>query len=278
MKYGTRVALVFSSFCCFTSTAFAQTTSSAQIQSAARPAATSFTCGTMLGPITDNLLAGPTALYSAVRESSNVQTLSDGTHISRKPSTEKIYRDSQGRTRTERSICRPANDDPDALVITIRDPVSGYAYILDTQNHIAYRYTMEVRHPSAAAVPTKAATDAVDKAVVARPDTVRSDPSMETLGSQTMEGVFVEGTKTTMIIPAGAQDNDRPITVVGEQWYSPELKISILSKTSDPRYGEMMTHLTNIELSQPPLILFEPSPDFKIVDETGSVTINYAHH
>jgi hypothetical protein len=278
MKQATQVALIFGSFYCFTLEASAQTITAAQAQSAVRPAAATFTCGFTLGPLGGPLLSGPTAPYSAVRESSNVQTLSDGTHISHKPSTEKIYRDSQGRTRTERSFCGPAMDDPEAVIITIRDPVSGYDYILDTQNQIAHRYTTEARQPSGAALPTKAAADAANRSVVTRPGTTGPAPSMESLGSQTMEGIYVEGTKTTMIIPAESQDNDRAITVVGEQWYSPELKITILSKTSDPRHGEMMTRLTNIELSQPPLILFQPPPDFKIVDETESVHINYARH
>ena len=278
MTRATRVALVFVSSCFFTFKASAQTTPAAQAQPAVRPAATKFTCGTTLGPIIDTLFAGPTAPYSAVQESSNVQTLADGTHISRKPSTEKIYRDSQGRTRTERSICGPANDDPEALIITIRDPVSGFAYILDMQNHIAHRYTMEVRQPSTPAPPTKAVTDTANKTLVVRPDATRLDPSTETLDPQTMEGIYVEGTKTTMIIPVGSQGNDRPMTVVAEQWYSPELKITILSKSSDPRYGEMMTRLTNIELSQPPLILFQPPPDFKIVEETEATHINYVPH
>ena len=278
MKHSTRVALVFVSCSFFTFKASAQTTPAAQAQPVVRPAAANFTCGTTLGPVRDILLGEPTAPYSAVQESSNVQTLADGTHISRKPSTEKIYRDSQGRTRTERSICAPANDDPEALIITIRDPVSGYAYILDMQNHIAHRYTMAVRQPGPLAPPTKAVTDTANKTLVARPDATRLDPSTETLDSQTMEGIYVEGTKTTMIIPEGSQGNDRPMAVVAEQWYSPELKITILSKSSDPRYGEMMTRLTNIELSQPPLILFQPPPDFKIVEETEATHINYVPH
>lgn len=278
MNHVTRVALVFVSSCFCTFKASAQTSPAAQAQPVVRPAAAKFTCGTTLGPVIDTLLAGPTAPYSAVQEFSNVQTLADGTHISRKPSTEKIYRDSQGRTRTERSICGPANDDPEALIITIRDPVSGYAYILDMQNHIAHRYTIQVRQPSLPAPPTKTVTDTADRTLVARPDATRLDPPTETLDSQTMEGIYVEGTKTTTIIPLGSQGNDRPIAIVREQWYSPELKITILSKDSDPRYGEMMTRLTNIELSQPPLILCQPPPDFKIVEETEATHLNYVPH
>ena len=146
------------------------------------------------------------------------------------------------------------------------------------QNHIAHRYTMEVRQPSSPALSTKAVTDTANKILVARPDATRLDPPTETLESQTMEGIYVEGRKTTTFIPVGSQGNDRPIAIVREQWYSPELKIIILSKDLDPRYGEMMTRLTNIELSQPPLILFQPPPDFKIVEETEATHLNYVPH
>ncbi len=97
----------------------------------------------------------------------------------------------------------------------------------------------------------------------------------EPLGSQTMEGVSVEGTRTTEIIPEGLQGNDRPITVVRERWTSPDLKVVILMKNNDPRSGEMTMLLTNIDLSNPILSLFQPPPDYKIVDETERIALTY---
>ena len=97
----------------------------------------------------------------------------------------------------------------------------------------------------------------------------------ESLGTQTMEGVLVEGTRTTLTFPEGSQDNDRPITVVNDVWRSPELKINVLVKTDDPRSGESTIRLTNIDLSNPILSLFQPPPDCKIVDETDRVTLTY---
>jgi len=217
----------------------------------------------------------PTAPYSAVQESSNVQTLADGTHITHKPMTEKFYRDSQGRTRTERSFCQGPSGTPEALVIEIRDPVAGYSYILDEQNQVAHRFVLQLRHPGTSFLRTT--NDGVPVAMAA-PTTPRQDASMpnvttESLGTQTMEGVLVEGTRTTRIFPEGSLNNDRPITVVNEVWRSPELKINVLVKTDDPRDGEMTTRLTNIELSNPILGLFQPPADYKIVDETDRVTL-----
>lgn len=61
---------------------------------------------------------------------------------------------------------------------------------------------------------------------------------MEQLGSQMIEGVMAEGTRQTMTWPVGAQGNDRPLVSVNESWFSRDLGLPILSKTTDPRSGE----------------------------------------
>jgi hypothetical protein len=273
MKYVTRVTLVFSSLCFFASADFAQTSSTV----AQQPPASRFTCQASFGPPMPLMFPGPAAPYSAVQESSSVQTLADGTHIARKPMTEKIYRDAEERTRTERAFCHGPGGTPEAMVIEIRDPVSGYSYILDEQNQVAHRFAIRVRHPSDSAVRPANIVPAqtTRSAEVSKQGSPRPAVTTESLGTQTMEGVLVEGKRTTRIIPEGLEGNDRPITVVSEVWRSSELRIVVLMKTSDPRNGEMTTRLTNIELSNPILSLFQPPADYKIVDETDHVTLTY---
>jgi hypothetical protein len=277
MKYATRVTLVFSSLCFFASASFTQTTSVVAQQPAVPLAAPNFTCRMSLGPPMALALPGPAAPYSAVQESSSVQTLADGTHITRKPMNEKIYRDSEGRTRTEREFCQGPGGTPSAMVVEIRDPVSGYSYILDEQNQVAHRFAIQVRQPSESAVPAANIVPAqrVSSAEMSNQEPARPTVTTESLGTQTMEGVLVEGKRTTRIIPEGLEGNDRAIAVVTEAWRSPELRIAVLIKTNDPRNGEMTTRLTNIELSNPILSLFQPPPGYKIVDETEHVTLTY---
>ena len=88
----------------------------------------------------------------------------------------------------------------------------------------------------------------------------------EDLGSQTMEGVFVTGVRTTHTIPAGQIGNDKPIAVVTEVWTSPDLKTIIYSKRSDPRTGELTFQLTNITRAEPDASLFTVPADFKLVE------------
>ncbi len=86
------------------------------------------------------------------------------------------------------------------------------------------------------------------------------------LGSQMMEGVLVNGTRTTFTIPAGQIGNDRAIDIVTEVWTSPDLKTVVYSKRTDPRMGEQTFQLTNIVRGEPDASLFIVPADFKIAE------------
>lgn len=277
MKHTSQVALVLGSSCFFVPAAPGQTTSAVVEQQLAPSAAHPITCKMPFGPVMSMMISGSTAPYSGVREYSSVQTLADGTHISHKQGPEKMYRDSQGRIRTERAFCIGTADSPDAALVEIRDPVSGFAYILDTQSQIAHRFALQVRQSTSAPRAATNTSSAELPLKTAVPHLYPSRPSMtsESLGTQTMEGVSVEGLRTTEIIPEGFEDNDRPITVTRETWTSPELKIAVLTKHSDPRNGESTDRLTNIDLSEPALSLFQPPPGYKIVEEPERVTLTF---
>jgi hypothetical protein len=86
----------------------------------------------------------------------------------------------------------------------------------------------------------------------------------EQLGKQTIEGVEAEGTRTTVTIPAGEIGNDRPIEIVSERWYSPELQLVVMTRHSDPRFGETTYKLTNINRTEPAKSLFEVPSDYTV--------------
>ncbi len=89
----------------------------------------------------------------------------------------------------------------------------------------------------------------------------------ESLGTQAIEGVQAEGTRTTYTIEPGSIGNDLPIKIVSERWYSPELHTVVMSKNSDPRMGDTTYRLTNINRSEPSPSLFQAPPDYTIVPE-----------
>jgi hypothetical protein len=91
----------------------------------------------------------------------------------------------------------------------------------------------------------------------------------ESLGKQTIEGVEAEGTRNVTTIPAGEIGNDRPIEIVFERWYSPELQTVVMTRHSDPRFGETTYRLTNISREEPARSLFEVPAGYTIKEANG---------
>lgn len=222
------------------------------------------------------------APYSAVADTEMTQLLSDGNQISHKM-TSKIYRDGQGRTRREESF--PAmgalviNGSHPQSVVFISDPVSGSDYVLEPENKIARRMpslppngiTTNKMFVMGATVSGPGGLGAKGVHVsggegVPMPEESRFQTSAESLGQQTIEGVVAEGKRTTTTIPAGAMGNQRPIITVIEEWFSPELQVTILSTTKDPRIGETTYRLTNIQRAEPPATFFALPADYTVKD------------
>ena len=279
----------------FAAEAFAQTSASATAVGANSSGMMHF------GPPPFSIRPITGAPYSGEEVNETVQTLADGTHITQTMPATKVYRDSLGRTRTERPMFRGpigfGHNVPDApSIIEIIDPVAQSRYTLDSQNRVAHRQELGASRPDTIATATVGRGDVLGSATFAingggfagrlgaAPTTNATgkmiDPSRpqmttEKLANQTVEGVLVEGTRNIMTWPVGTQGNDRPITRTDEMWMSPELKVVILSKTNDPRSGEHTQKLINVDRSEPDPSLFQPPPDYTIVDEKADFTIKW---
>ena len=92
----------------------------------------------------------------------------------------------------------------------------------------------------------------------------RHEAKKDSLGKQNIEGVECDGTRETMTIPAGEMGNELPINITTESWYSPELQVTVLRKFNDPRYGEDVYRLTNINRSEPSKDLFAVPSDYTV--------------
>jgi hypothetical protein len=204
--------------------------------------------------------------FSADAVTTLVRTLPDGTHITRE-TTGKMYRDSEGRSRTDRTPGQfMAGQPAPPAIIMITDPIAGCSYVLDTVNKVARRTQF------------KSARLDVPIAAPTRPPPVQAPPPVannlkpqfknEDLGTQTMEGLVVQGRRTTVTYPPGSMGNDRDITNVSEVWSNKELRLMLLQIHSDPRNGETTTKIENLNRTQPDPNLFLPPPDYKIVDAT----------
>ncbi len=233
------------------------------------------------------------APYCGEEAHESVQTLVDGTRITRPPMpSRKICRDSQGRTWNERQMFMGPRGGESPTIIEIMDPVEGVWYVLDTVNKVAHKQQL----PPSPAGPVRAAQGVAGGqaggavggvvgggrvsagAIAAGLSTGNSErPQMTTeeLGSQMIDGIPVEGTRRMTTMPVGAMGNDRPITTVTDTWMSPDLKVMILSKTTDPRSGEHTQKLINVSRSEPDPGLFQPPPDYTVVNEAGEFTIRW---
>ena len=244
------------------------------------------------------------APYSADAVSETVQTLANGNRIVRKNTTQ-IYRDSDGRTRREETMSGVgpwASSGGTKQFISINDPTTNTAYHLDPDKKTATKMGVRVNWTPAAGSSTSAVL--ADKQIgekqmaekqiqvmvspagvggtmtaLARVESDSKNAKMEDLGQKSIEGVVAHGTRSTLTIPAGAIGNEQPIETVNERWYSDELKTLVMSKSSDPRFGDTTFKLSNIRRAEPPPYLFQVPPDYKVEDmpapPAGPMVIQY---
>jgi hypothetical protein len=192
------------------------------------------------------------APYSAQFVTESTQTLGDGTRISRK-SNGAVYRSAEGRTRRETTLAAVgpvAVEGEPVQMVFINDPVARQHYALDVNRRTARRLPLPDRPPA----PPGPGPEGDDNV------------KTESLGKRTIEGVEAEGTRTTIQIPTGRVGNDRPLEIVSERWYSPELQVVVLSSHKDPFAGENVYRLTNINRAEPAPALFEVPADYTIVE------------
>jgi hypothetical protein len=241
------------------------------------------------------------APYSGEAIIETSQTLADGNKITRTTTT-RVYRDSEGRERREESLDPQTGRGADpqrAPTVFIFDPVAGASYMLNVLQHSAMR--MPIVQPPAIAlgardggagfgptiqftpVPGAAGAGAqIPQIIIQQGNHIEltgpggpagpvgfasPDPAprrVERLEPMTIEGLRAEGARTTETIPANRVGNGAPFDIVTESWTSPELKVELVNRHSDPRTGEVTYRLTNLSRSEPDHALFEVPSDYAI--------------
>ena len=246
-----------------------------------------------LGPIgITAALAGPTATipgapYSAQAVTQHVQVLSDGNRITQTTSNN-VARDSKGRVYREESLpgLGNSNAEPPHLIL-IEDPVAGQHITLDSNSKTAIK-TPAAQMKKADEAAARQGVPPLSQGITLMFDTAGSGQPPQTLsamkikaddekaattdlGKQTIEGVVAHGTRITRTIPAGEMGNDLPIVITTETWYSPDLKVLVMSKSTDPRMGETTYKLTNLSRTEPDPSLFQIPADYVIKDQPNGL-------
>ena len=211
------------------------------------------------------------ARYSAEIVNEVTQELPDGNRIERR-TTGVVARDGRGRVRRERQLAAigPVVPEGDARIVTISDPVAHVHYSLNLERKVAMRSRPPRRgreHIDRPAGPMIFNERVGPEAGLdVRGGAAPPDVQTEQLGTKEYEGVRAEGTRTIATLPAGAIGNVRPIEIVSERWYSPELRVVVYSRRADPRFGETIYRLTNITRAEPDASLFQVPADYERKD------------
>lgn len=203
----------------------------------------------------DKLVKGAPFSATAVSETTHIFT--DGNRIHRVTNMT-ISRDSEGRSRRE--VTLPALGSLAAMgvapqFVVINDPVAGL------------RFTLDLNRKTATKKEVPSGNGDFSRKGHGKFSERAGDSSMlttESLGTQVIDGVSAEGTRTTRTIPAGRIGNEKPIVFVSEVWYSPDLQVVVMTRRSDPRFGETVYKLTNIQRTEPPASLFQVPADFTV--------------
>jgi hypothetical protein len=194
------------------------------------------------------------APFSALATKETTQILSDGRRLERRM-TARLYRDSAGSMRVERAI----GEMP--IPAIIYEAGSGALIFINPESKRAQRL-----------LPPAEVTSGERKPNIVTPQSPPDDitraagETVESLGTQVIEGLRAEGVRVTSPVPATA-NGGRTGRVVYERWYSQELRRTLLIKVTDPRFGEAVFRLTAINRNEPSRALFEIPADYKVSDE-----------
>lgn len=226
------------------------------------------------------------------------RSLDNGGHIHRE-TRGKIFRDSQGRVRTDSETppTQPGTDKFDH--VTINDPVQKVIINLNPKMKTATIFhlgqgigpTAPIGMANIGGSPVNVAPVqpgqkpaernatpgvATTSKMGAKLGVAPVETKTEALGSRTIEGVNATGTRTTRIIDAGSMGNDKPIVSVTETWFSPDLKMTVLTETDDGQSGHSTMKLINITRTEPLAQLFQVPSDYTVKD-TEPATASVKH-
>lgn len=257
---------------------------SGSVMSAPGPQTFAFVAGELSGKTVSG------APYSAQAVTQTTQTLADGNQIVNS-TTAAVYRDAEGRERREQSLPNIgpfAAQNAPVQTVFISDPVAGVNYSLNSNEHVAIRLPVpqgtansngkvvtlqrtiqRMALPDAPGAPVPGPGPVFISRTIS---SAASNPAAtEQLGTQLIQGVAAEGTRTTITIPAGQIGNTQPIQIVDEVWRSPDLQVIVQSTHSDPRMGTTTYTLNNISRADPSPALFQVPADYTVKEGPAAV-------
>jgi hypothetical protein len=241
----------------------------------------------------------PTQPYTAEFKTTHVQTLANGTTITRE-TKEVMARDSQGRTMNETTRIPDSPDQPAITFVNVSDDVNHTQSNWNSDGKRVRVMKMPPDRPRgtcwstispgltmgigpmpppppppapAAVAPGGGGMGAGGVAGVIFSGPAQGSnaapirPVHEDLGTDTIMGVEVRGYRITRTTPAGRIGNDRPLVSTTETWMAPSLGLAIRQITDDPQTGKMTREVVSLDLSEPDPSVFQPPADYEVITE-----------
>lgn len=171
--------------------------------------------------------------------------------------TTHVARASSGLTYTERRSLLPASStvEPRLIEGQLYDPATHRSTLYDPLTRIARMTTLE--HPRS-----------LTPGPIAPSTRTRQGVVETSLGSQTLDGLELQGLRRVRTIPAQLSGTGKEVQTTDDFWYSPALSIYVILRHEDPRTGEQLIALSHIERTEPDTTRFRVPDTYKLVDET----------
>jgi hypothetical protein len=192
--------------------------------------------------------------FSAKSRTEWTRPLADGSTL-QQHLTANLARDSQGRVYRERRSFMPglSNEETRLTHIMIFDPVAQSQTICTVALHkcvvSAYHAQTSFREMPAGSF-----------------DGGKRYLNRESLGSNTMDGLEVTGTRETITVSPGTVGNENPIVSTREFWYSAELQTNLAVTRKLPLEGLQVVQLSDVSTGEPAPELFQAPAGFVIED------------
>ncbi|HYK35991.1 hypothetical protein [Alloacidobacterium sp.] len=199
----------------------------------------------------------PNAPFSATVELVSKQKLEDGSFNIR-TTTNHIARDAAGRIYNERRqlVSSAFKGEPILLSAHIYDPATRTSTFLNPFDHLARQSVLPQPQPITARIP------------ILGPHAGAVLTSQQDLGEQTIGNTVLRGTKKVWTVPAIASGTGKPVEIVDQYWYSPDLYVYLIIQHDDPRTGEQIVAVKNVNRAPPDESLFTVPEHYRVVDET----------
>jgi len=213
----------------------------------------------------------PAAPFSATVKVETTRHLPDGTTLT-EMGTSTIARDFRGRTREENELPFLSMNGPKLKQVVLIDPDTGIRSLLFPASHNARQIVpagvvhrlAETANPPPNTLPLTLAPNFRSRVTI----------QSEKLGVDFVDRLEVQHVRETQTFPEGLIGNDKPIVVILEYWFSPELQIFLRANRNDPRSGSQILTVKDLRREAPEDSLFEIPPGYKLVEGNQPVRVN----